>query len=132
MINFEIDTSKVEALVGGMSERVQSLGRGYVEPELIAWQQEDMHRRFPNVEVESLFAVTTLIWPRSRTYDERHKHQVARRVVRRPLASMPRLKGVARTMHRPILRPALFDRLIERMGAMMEKNLAWNAVRTTT
>jgi hypothetical protein len=127
-MEFKLDTSAIEARLDDMENRIVAFGQGEMRQELMAWQVEDMHRRFPNSEQPDDHTTDTLIWPRSRTYAETHRWpQNARPLTRRqmrPTAATPRLRGVA-PAHRPILREELFDRLIERFRALLPEKLKW-------
>ena len=117
-VQITIDVVKAEERIGGMLEKLAVLP---VAAELTAWQREDMNRRYPNTEEINQTTALTLIWPRSR-------RQVARQ--NRAPRRKPLLRGRATRIakpagDRPILRPELFDRLCERMSAMMARELQW-------
>jgi hypothetical protein len=93
--------------------------------ELTAWQVEDMHRRYPNTDLKE-DTVETDIWPRSRA-QETDKKKI-REAIKRPRifrTHSPGIKGIKGTSNRPILRPSLYDMLVERMTALMERCLSW-------
>jgi hypothetical protein len=88
-----------------------------------------MRRKYPETKVEQLGAAedisaTTMIYPRSRTYEQTHPHRVHAAAVRKPaLSSMPRLRHSI--MSHPILRPVLFDQLYSRMVALLREKIKW-------
>jgi hypothetical protein len=87
----------------------------------LAWQSEDMHRKFPKVEGSGL-SVATTIYPRSQL--RRTKNLTGGKSVRRRsviAAGRPAPGGT----HRPILRPELFDKLKERMIDMVKEAFTW-------
>jgi hypothetical protein len=95
-----------------------------VPQEMVEWQTDDMRRKYPNIQVdettESVEATTT-IWPRSRLEQEPGFKRPARPVVKKG-PTMARLKGAGRPppSTRPILRTALFTKLVDRMNALLE------------
>src|SRR5262245_55510803 len=87
--------------------------------ELEAWQVEDMRRRYPNVRRPDQNTAVTLIWPRSRVVQRPERHRrvaVARRLTRRPSGGGGRMPSSTR----PILRQELFEKLCDRMTAMLK------------
>jgi hypothetical protein len=87
----------------------------------IAWQRDDMHRKFPKVDGSGL-SVSTEIFPRSQL--PRRKNLSGGKSVRRRsaiAAGRPNASG----QHKPILRPELFDKLKERMIAMVKEACTW-------
>jgi len=121
-----IDTANAQATIVRMQIQIRDVGHEIIPEQLTAWQREDMHRQFPNVEEPNYVSAETTIWPRSRTYERAHKKRMTREALfkRKSLSAMPRLKGTPGA-HRPILRPALFDALVERMSKMLAVNLQW-------
>lgn len=113
-----------------MQSNLREFAHTDIHGELVDWQTEDMHRKYPNIDSEQEYVSWfTLIWPRSRTYDQTHgKHgRVLRRASRRrsrapSLATTPRL---TRGPKRPILRDALFNRLVQRMTELLGERLSW-------
>jgi hypothetical protein len=130
-----ISADVVETLerFGDMENNIRDFAHIDIHDELLDWQVEDMHRQYPNISSDQEYVSWyTQIWPRSRTYDQTHK--VQGRVVRRrasaaaqrapSLATTPRLvRGAA---SRPILREALFNRLVERMTDLLGERLTWS------
>lgn len=87
------------------------------------WQAEDMHRHFPKVDGSGL-SVSTLIYPRSKLKRTSKDKRGRRKSVRRRsiiAAGRPAPGGV----HRPILRPELYDKLKERMVEMLKEACTW-------
>jgi len=85
--------------------------------ELEAWQVEGMRRRYPNIQRPDQNTAVTLIWPRSRVVQRPEPH---RRAV---VARARRVRGGGRRLPystRPILRDELFDKLSDRMAAMLK------------
>ena len=127
MLDYLIDTSKVEARFNAMTKRISDFGAVEMPQELTAWQADDMHRSYPETKVEHQgsadeISATTDIFPRSRTYAAAHPHRVYS--PRKPLSAMPRLIR-ASMMRNPILRPELFDKLVSRMSALLQDKLKW-------
>lgn len=84
----------------------------------VAWQREDMHRKFPKVEGSGL-SVSTSIFPRSRL--RRTKNLAGGKSTRRRSIIAAGRPG----SHRPILRPELFDKLKDRMTEMVKEAVTW-------
>lgn len=132
MLVISADVFDTMERVTDMQNNIRDFGHIDVHDELLDWQTEDMHRKFPNVSSEQEYVSWfTQIWPRSRTYDQTHRtHGAAkRRGVPRArnraptLATTPRLvRGAAK---RPILREGLFNRLVQRMDDLLSERLTW-------
>ena len=95
-----------------------------VPQQLVEWQTEDMRRRYPNIQVDETpesVEATTNVWPRSRLEQVPGFKRPARPVVKKG-PTMARLKGAGRPppSTRPILRTALFTKLVNRMNALLE------------
>lgn len=90
-----------------MSERITQFGNTDMPSGLTQWQTEDMHRKYPNIEIVDPKTALTRIWPTSRVnlYKDRYR-------------SVPRIT-------RPILRRELFEKLCDRMDALMEEKITW-------
>ena len=87
----------------------------------IAWQREDMHRKFPKVDGSGL-SVSTEIFPRSQL--PRRKNLTGGKSVRRRsiiAAGRPNASG----QYKPVLRPELYDKLKERMVEMVKEACTW-------
>jgi hypothetical protein len=114
---------------------IESLGEAHQQlPEqLIAWQREDMHRKYPNLQMRengNETSVSTFVWPRSRR--ERNKEEVKQgirrsRWMRRQLGpkqyTVP--GGSPTRSMRPILRKELLDKLYERMPEEIFGLIKW-------
>ena len=124
---FEVKAEGVDPLVAKfdkLAAQVEALHHQMPE-ELTAWQVEDMRRKFPNIAVtqaNNMTSAETDIWPRSRLQLNRKSRRAAFKQPKRF-----RLKGArfVRSLHKPILRPELFDKLRVRMGALIKKAMAW-------
>jgi hypothetical protein len=133
MINFFLDTSNAESTLVRMQIQIRDVGHEIIPKQLEAWQTEDMHRKYPHVEQPNYVSAETTIYPRSHTYEQTHGHRATREAIfkrRKPMSALPRAVGTLGKkptpgMHRPILRPALFKMLCERMEKMLSVNLKW-------
>jgi hypothetical protein len=129
MLNIEVKTEKIMDRFETMTKQIETLGKEEMPQGLTDWQVEDMRRKYPETAVDETAApdvsATTMIYPRSRTYEQTHPHRGHRPVaVRKPaLSSMPRLR--TSLMRHPILRPELFDKLYSRMVALLSEKLKW-------
>lgn len=125
MLNIEIKTEAIEEKLKAMAERIKTFGTEELPQGLTDWQVEDMHRKYPETDSaydtgENEYSAYTMIYPRSRTYEQTHPHRSHAAPRRKPvLSSMPRL--IKSGLRHPILRPVLFDMLHSRMVAMLEK-----------
>jgi hypothetical protein len=111
-------SSALEEKLTAMLERMDNIGYEIVQ-ELHDWQVEDMHRKYPNIS-QAGDAVSTKVWPRSRTNTPR------RRAIAKSGGKAKSSKG--RTYirrQRPILRPMLIESLRERMHALAERTMSW-------
>ena len=130
MLTISADVVDTLERFGQMENNIRDFAHIDIHDELIDWQVEDMHRQYPNVDSDQEYVSWyTQIWPRSRTYDQTHRVQgrVVRKASRRSrapsLATTPRL--VRGAVNRPILREALFNRLVERMTDLLGERLTW-------
>lgn len=133
MLNFKLDTSKVDARLDAMTASIETLAKTELQQELMTWETEDMKRHYPESKLESLggpdeISATTMIYPRSRTYERMHPHRVRSeafksRAAKRPLSAMPVLRQSV--MRHPILRPLLFDMLFTRMVSLLRQRIVW-------
>jgi hypothetical protein len=121
VLSVSLDTTELEETLAAMVEQCDGFPEE-MATELTVWQATDMHRRFPNTDLNG-DTVETDIWPRSRipeTDKKKIRETMKRsRTVRR---SAPSVKDVS---ERPILRPSLYDALVARMTALLEKCLSW-------
>lgn len=123
------DTYAIEKRLTDMQIAIRDLADKDIGKELHDWQVEDMKRTFPETEEPTFLSSETTIYPRSRTYGKQGKGKEQRESLfkrHRPIAAMPRLKGTPGSK-RPILRPMLYDKLVERMGALMTRVLSWRS-----
>jgi hypothetical protein len=125
---FEIRLEGVDALTSKFDRLTKQIEDAKTElPNMvIAWQRDDMHRKYPNQQTGGLGGgsetfVLTSIWPRSRTYDR------AKRVS--PKAQGPRryTPGGVRLGRstRPILRAELYVKLMQRLVELGRKAMKW-------
>jgi hypothetical protein len=110
MIKIDVDVSRVEARLDKMVNQVREFGTTGMPAELMSWQVEDIHRRYPHVDTPD--AVT------AEMHMETHTHQ---------LVTVRSSRGGSRRAirHRPVLRPELLVKLCERMVDRMSRYLSW-------
>lgn len=126
MLKIEVvNLKEVQEMIGGMRDKLDAFapigGNSAMSLELFNWEAEDMRRRYPEVEEPDPWTAVAHIYPRSRK--DRPKQPISRaRRSRRPLLRIRRQSPGAK---RPILRPALFEKLCERMQRLMEEKLTW-------
>ena len=68
MLELRLEIVNAEELTGkftALENRIDELPRRAMPDELTAWQTEDMKRKYPNIDIDTL-ASTTDIWPHSR------------------------------------------------------------------
>jgi hypothetical protein len=124
----ELDTSAIERRLAAMQERLAGLPNEMADT-LTTWQREDMKRGYPNTQLNGDMAETD-IWPRSRLASQ---HKPAPKAGVRTLRRRTREQRFARMQQpapavahtrpqstRPILRDVLYDKLGERMQALLE------------
>jgi hypothetical protein len=116
----EFDTLDAELKLNDMMLKIRSLAETDIPQEFHDWQVEDMRRTYPEVEGPTFLTSETMIYPRSRTYSSRGKSRTAA-----PRRAPVRRRGIALQANRPILRPELFDKLVERMAEMLKDKLTW-------
>jgi len=118
-----IETWAIEERVEKMQKKLQEVPVG---DELTAWQAEDMKRQYPQTDRMHPTTAATMIYPRSRR-DAKwlKKKRAVHKATRKPLLRGRATRIVPVGTNRPILRPALFDRLRERMAAMLARELKW-------
>jgi hypothetical protein len=113
---------KLASTIDGMIANIEKLGKQELGTELTNWQVEDMHRKYPNTDAADNTA-STEIWPRSRA-SQRYVPRQGPRQRRRVLITKPRMRQGRIISVRPILRPELYQKLVERFTALLEK-LTW-------
>jgi hypothetical protein len=112
MLKIELNTSRVEARLAKMLDGIKQFGSEDMSAELMAWQVDDVHRRFPHVEQTDQQTVETSI--------QTHSHVMAvAQSSRTPRPPRPTV------VHRPVVRPQLIDRLRERMVAKAQEKITW-------
>jgi hypothetical protein len=111
MLRIELDTSRLEARLAKMLDGIKQFGSEDMSAELMAWQVDDVHRRFPKVDQIDPQTVETSI----------HTHSHVMAVVQSSQMRTPR----PTIAHRPIMRPQLIDRLMERMVAKAQEKITW-------
>jgi hypothetical protein len=97
--------------------------------ELVAWQREDMRRKYPNITTSGDNEETTAetdIWPRSRL----EQPGAGFRRPKGPAPASPkqyRLKGAGRPPPStcPVLRTELFTKLVDRMTKLLGEAMKW-------
>jgi len=95
------------------------------------WQTQDVHFKRPYTKMVDAHTVETIVWPRGRRrqagYQGRaHRGRRARKVQR--LSAKPTRKYVRKKVRRsrliasqrPLLRPFLYDMLVDRMNRVLE------------
>jgi hypothetical protein len=123
---FDVDTSSLTKKLDAYEQQVEALKQA-MPAELADWQVEDMGRKYPDTEVADDSTAYTMIYPRSRL-PSKWKRPLQRlvgqmRARRGTKVYRPHLPRVPST--RPILRPELFDKLCERMNALLDKAMQW-------
>lgn len=106
-----------------LSKKVEALHRAVPE-QLVAWQREDMRRKYPNMTESTSgteTSATTLIWPRSRqpSKDRHHRRQQG------PKQYRPAKRGPVVRSNRPILREELKEQLQDRMTKLTAEATKW-------
>jgi hypothetical protein len=129
LLHIEVKTQGVERLLDLMEERIAAFGSVDMPSEMLAWQSQDMRRKYPHQETPDSNTVETTVWPRSRRSAERRqkaKAQAAAGIarVRPPRLVQPKIR-MGSGLRRPILRPELIQRLHERMIALLQDKLKW-------
>jgi hypothetical protein len=130
MITITADTSAVTKAIEGAIAGLEDL-KPEIPVELTNWQIEDMRRQFPNTETPDENTAETDIWPRSRS-SAAHRPSTGIAIGRprgtggRRIAA-PRIVNKGEVIHsaRPILRPELFQKLCERMRALLASAVPW-------
>jgi hypothetical protein len=117
-LTISLDVSGLINRLNSMEAKLNEFPK-HMADELTDWQTEDMKRRYPNTETEEN-AVSTNIWPTSRVVERDQKK------INAILKNKSRTRVVARAKgQRPILRPVLFEKLVQRMDDLMGKELTW-------
>jgi len=117
MFAIEADTAPVLATFDKMIGQLHRLPND-MHDEMQAWQTEDMKRARPNIEQPDQHSVMTRIWPRSRRQSKDRGKKGSRKAQRRIVPAA--LTGIApQRSGRPILRPSLYELLVERMRNLL-------------
>src|SRR5262245_49771479 len=99
-----------------------------INEQFVEWQEEDMKRKYANLEFPDDMMAMTRIWPRSRLAmrGQRQKRQTSARG--RPKRAAPVIVRRGRVVFRarPILRPILFNMLRERMRRLLDRTMPWS------
>jgi len=126
------DVSGVKQKLNELAANIAALApakgeQSTVLQEFVAWQEEDMNRKFPNVVIVGDMTAMTRIWPRGRQASKPRAKKAVKGPRRRRMAAptVVRKGRVVAGGGRPILRPELFQKLCERMGAMLAKVPPW-------
>jgi hypothetical protein len=113
MIKITVDDAALNIRLTEISQSLNDLDQT-MPAELTAWQREDMNREYPNTTAPDRMTAFTLIWPRSRKR-RLHRKPQRRRVYLR--------QGRQPASQRSLLRPELFEKLCERMTALLHKTV---------
>jgi hypothetical protein len=122
VIEVEMNVEQLNKKFDALIDRIKDLPRT-VPVELTAWQNDDMRRARPNTDAAGDQA-STMIWPRSRLELEGKRPPRARYLRRNAgrRRGPPQPRGRS---SRPILRPELFEKLCERMMALLKRTMKW-------
>jgi len=128
---FSVEVQGVDPLIAKLDRLTKQIEVAEEEMprELVTWQREDMHRKFPNMQAGQAGDETTAltsIWPRSRLIKPREKQPRLTggpRLKKAPRVALPGSGRVHST--RPVLRPELYDRLVARMTELIGKAMQW-------
>lgn len=115
--SIEVDDTKLLRNIDGMLQNLKGLEHQLPQT-FLEWQHEDMNRKWPFIHNQTGLSVTTLIYPRSRTWGQRNKGRGIRQVAR---ARVRRRRGGKK----PILRPELVTVLMQRMLDMLKRAVKW-------
>jgi len=115
-VHFEvIGLDNVFKTIDDMTDEIKNVGQREIFEELVAWQREDMNRKYPNALQDTEHSAVTGIWPRSRTWVPKGKGGKA----------PTRVYAPPRRSTRPILRAELLTMLQDRMVKMVSDLLKW-------
>jgi hypothetical protein len=102
-------TYTVASRLEGMHENLAGLMQT-LNDELMAWQAQDMNRRYPHISERTPNSVATKVWRTSR-----------KDLLRRHMSGRPR----RRRSIRPVVREELMDQLRARVRAVVEEAVQW-------
>ena len=109
------NAGEFEKRLGEMAEKLKKLGSQDIGNELFNWQAEDMHRMRPKQRVSTRGKrASTIIRPHS-VGEMKRAHRALLRARRRKAG----VAALRRWSTRPILRAVLYDKLAERMRALL-------------
>jgi hypothetical protein len=117
--------AKLDAYSGQLAEL-----RKTVPQELVAWQREDMQRKYPNITVDEQdngVTASTMIWPTSRTALQGGRRRTRAKGLQPHRYGIPQRGPHGPRSNRPILREALRVQLTERMNKLLEDTLQWSS-----
>lgn len=118
-IEVELSTGALQIKIAALEQRI--IGAEYdMARTLIAWQRDDMKRTYPFLRDVSPFSVSTVIWPRSRTWKKGSGGGRAR-----PRRRVTRVRRAPGAPPRPILRPVLFEMLKARISTLCQEIWKW-------
>lgn len=123
MPSIEIDASEPLDALDEMLAALEALPEQFAD-ELTEWQVEDMRRRFPQTDQPDNKTAETEVFPRSRTWRKppSGRHGGRRSTfLRVPRGTRPKSYGGKFRSTRPILRAELFDKLSDRVGALLQQ-----------
>jgi len=109
-LKISVDSSRIEAKLSKMTDQIDVFGRVSMPDELMKWQIDDIHRKYPKVHTPD---------PVTAEMDlETHVQHVV-------TAQSSRTGRQRVLVRKPVLRPELFTRLCERMDGRMGEELTW-------
>lgn len=126
-LKIDVDAEDILATVDSMLDQLSGF-TNEITKEFLHWQAEDMRRKEPDATQEDK-DVYTIITPRSTVHNRPQSQRAQRtpgtlyRRQRKPI-TVQQVSNKPRST-RPILRQELFERLEERMLALMKKDLGW-------
>jgi len=116
----------VDDQINDMANLVAQEDENTIPGEMIKWQTEDMHRKYPNLGQQDAETYYTEIWPRSRLSRQGRQPKVKNLVTLMRKPHTKPIKGSAGvTSVRPILRDELFQKFNDRMVALLNRVCAW-------
>jgi hypothetical protein len=137
---FEVKLDGIDQLLrkfDSFGKQIEELHKTVPE-ELVAWQRDDMRRKFPTVDVdasETETAASTEIFPRSRIDEGHHpsgggpkQHAIGRAAPRQHRinrAPPQQHRGPLPRSNRPILREELARKLHDRMLKLASEAMKW-------
>jgi hypothetical protein len=138
MIELKVDMSSLQGQIAGMIRKIDHFKRVDIGKELSDWQVEQMHRHKPfTMRNRARGIASTTIRPHS-LWEMTHEHGGFERKTGRRLQSRAtrRLRSLKRRLRRwstrPILRPELYQELIERMNRALGEKLTWSRNASAT